>query len=46
LPAGLDEDGSAPFPEDDSARLCADAKQRRSVTVITDRRRTDVQMAG
>jgi hypothetical protein len=44
-PAELDEDGSAPFSEDDSARLCADAKQRRSVTVILDRRRTDAQIA-
>src|ERR1039458_7497658 len=33
LRAALDEEGSAPFVEDDSAALHGDAKQRRSATV-------------
>jgi hypothetical protein len=38
LPAGLDENGSASFAEDASAYLHADAKQRRLMTAVTDRR--------
>jgi hypothetical protein len=38
LPAGLDENGSASFAEDASAYLHADAKRRRLMTAVTDRR--------
>jgi hypothetical protein len=38
LPAGLDENGSASFAEDVSACLHADAKRRRLMTAVTDRR--------
>ena len=38
LPAGLDENGSASFAEDGSACLHADAKRRRLMTAVTDRR--------